>query len=82
MSTHMWRTEPGVVRIQTDCPKRARMLSRRSRPQLVGWSVRQGKDKYIRIFELRDIRPQNALRTFSYILGRKPKWNPVNEEWE
>ena len=78
MSTYMWQTDTSTFRIQTDDPEITRKLKRRKRPQLVGFGV----NRYIRIYELSGIRPQNARRTFRHVLGQEIKMNPVTGEYE
>ena len=78
VSTVMWRTLPSVFIIQTDEPQVVRKLSRRKRPQLVGWGV----NKYLRIFELSGIRPDNARRTLRYITGREIILNTITGDYE
>ena len=78
MSAYMWQTGPSEFRIQTDEPEIARKLSRRQKPRLVA----SGVNKYLRIYALRDIRPQNARRTLSHLLGQEIKKNSVTGEYE
>ena len=78
MTTVMWQTLPSVFIIQTDDPSVVRKLSRRKRPRLVGWGV----NKYLRIYELSGIRPENARRTFRYITGREIILSTVTGEYE
>jgi hypothetical protein len=76
--TYMWQTEPSVFRIQTGDPSIARKLDRRMKPKLVGWGI----NKYIVIYELRSIRPDNARRTLSLITGQKVIFNALKGEYE
>ena len=78
MNTFMWQTSPSEFRIQTNEPAVVRKLSRRSKPELVAWGV----NIYLRIYELRDIRPQNARRTLSHLIGQEIKKNALTGEFE
>ena len=78
MSTYMWKTERKVYRIQTDDPSIVRKLSRRSKPTLVGI----GENKYLYIFELRNIRQDNAIRTLGHISGQEVIYIDAECEYE
>jgi hypothetical protein len=78
MSTYMWKTGPSEFRIQTDEMNIDRKLARRQKPKLVAYGV----NTYIRVYELSNIRPQNARRTLSHLLGQEIKKNPVTGEYE
>jgi hypothetical protein len=78
MTSFMWQTGPSEFRIQTDEPEVDKKLSRRQKPQLVAYGV----NTFLRIYELCNIRPQNARRTLSHLLGQGIKKNPVTGEYE
>jgi len=63
MSTYMWKLEGHIFRFQTNNPKIARMLSKRKTMILVAW----GMNKYLRIFQIENLRPDNARRMLRYI---------------
>ncbi len=74
----MWQTGSSEFRIQTDDPEVVRKLTRRQKPKLVA----SGVNVYLRIYELSNIRPQNARRTLSHLLGQEIKRNPVTGDYE
>ena len=74
----MWQTGPGEFRIQTDEVNVVRKLSRRRKPKLVAYGI----NKYVRIFELSGIRPDNARRTLGHLLGQEIKMNVLTGEYE
>jgi hypothetical protein len=74
----MWQTGPSEFRIQTDDIGIVRKLSRRQKPKLVAYGI----NKYIRIFELRGIRPDNARRTLRHITGREIILNTITGDYE
>ena len=76
MSTYMWPLGSRTYRIQTDDPKIARGLSRRKSMQPAG----NGVNTYLRIFQITDIRPDNAKRMFKHILGQETKMEAVSSE--
>ena len=78
MSSYMWQTGPGEFRIQTDEVNVVRKLSRRRKPKLVAYGI----NKYVRIFELSGIRPDNARRTLGHLLGQEIKMNVLTGEYE
>jgi len=65
----MWNLEGHTFRFQTDNPKIARMLSKRKAMILVAW----GMNKYLRIFQVENLRPDNARRMLRHITGQKSK---------
>jgi|GEM_PF-1094577 hypothetical protein len=69
MSTNMWRVAPRTFRIQTDDPKIVRVLSRRKTMKLVAWGV----NKYLRVYENTNLRPDNARRMLSHIMSYETK---------
>jgi hypothetical protein len=65
MNTHMWRVATGTYMIQTDDPGIARKLNRRNSTELVAWGI----NAYLRVFQISDLRPDNARRMLSHIKG-------------
>jgi hypothetical protein len=74
----MWQTGQGEFRIQTTEPEIVRKLSRRKKPNLVAFGV----NRYLRVYELSGIRPQNALRTFRCLLGQEIIFNAFTGVYE
>jgi len=72
----MWSVGPRMYRIQTDEPKIARKLSRRKSMKPAGYGV----NTYLRIFQIIDIRPDNARRMLRHILGQETKMEAVTVE--
>ena len=72
----MWRISPGTFNIQTDEPKVARKLSRRKSMKLVAWGV----NTYLRIFQITNLRPDNARRLLRHIRSQETKNELVNVE--
>jgi len=67
MSTNMWSIGPGMFRIQTNKPNIARKLSRRKSMNLVAWGI----NTYLRVFQVSNIRPDNARRMLRHIMGQE-----------
>ena len=67
MSTVMWQIGPSQFRIQTDDPRVARNLSRRKSMGLVAW----GMNIYLRVFQIENMRPDNARRMLNHILAQE-----------
>jgi len=74
--TEMWPFGPRTYRIQTDDPKIARKLSRRKSMVPAGCGV----NVYLRIFQITDIRPDNARRMLRHILGQESEMEAVTGE--
>jgi hypothetical protein len=67
MCTYMWKIDKRTYFIQTDDPKTARKLSRREKCTLVAWGV----NNYLRIFQISNLRADNARRMRRHILGQE-----------
>lgn len=65
----MWRVAPGTFNIQTDDPAIARRLNRRKSMTLVAWGV----NTYLRVFQIKNLRPDNARRMLRHISGQESK---------
>lgn len=70
----MWKTGSRSFRIQTDDPKIVRVLSRRKTMKLVAWGI----NKYLRVYENSNLRPDNARRMLRHISGQESKENGVS----
>lgn len=73
MCTYMWYVAPGTFNIQTDEPKVASKLSRRKSMKLVAWGV----NTYLRVFQISNLRPDNARRMLRHITGQETKKEAV-----
>ncbi len=65
MSIYMWKVSTGTYMIQTDEPETARKLSRRDKCTLVAWGI----NVYLRVFQISNLRADNAARLRRHILG-------------
>ncbi|MBL7046224.1 MAG: hypothetical protein ISR95_01085 [Candidatus Marinimicrobia bacterium] len=63
----MWKVAPLTFRFQTDNPKIGRKLSRRKTMKLVAWGI----NTYLRIYEISNLRPDNARRMLRHITGQE-----------
>lgn len=73
MNTFMWKTAPGTYRIQTDEPSIARKLTRRKKCNLVAWGI----NTYLRIFEIANLRADNARRMARHIVTQETEKTAV-----
>jgi hypothetical protein len=67
MSIYMWKVSTGRYMIQADEPKTARKLSRRDKCTLVAWGV----NNYLRIFQISNLRADNARRMLRHVLDQE-----------
>ncbi len=67
MNTHMWKVSTGSYMIQTNDPGIARKLSRRNSTELVAWGV----NAYLRVFQITNLRPDNARRMLRHVKGQE-----------
>jgi hypothetical protein len=67
MSVYMWKVSTGTYMIQTDEPKTARKLSRRDKCTLVAWGI----NVYLRVFQISNLRADNARRMHRHIKAQE-----------
>ncbi|NQV16214.1 hypothetical protein HQ531_12205 [bacterium] len=72
--TYMWKVAPLTFWIQTDDPAIARKLSRRKSLKLVAWGV----NVYLRVFQISNVRPDNARRLLRHITDQESKKKAVS----
>jgi len=65
----MWKVAPQTFNIQTDNPAIASRLSRRKSMTLFAWIV----NTYLRVFQITNLRPDNARRMLRHIMGQESK---------